>query len=154
MVLRLTAVRARCLAGGVLRDGMDQRVVWKPSQGGPQGKHPELPADACVEGRLVARQVKPDNGAEPFLLALFPTLPDPPEEVENIWPSLEYRTRLRSLKSTLVGRSHLHHTGDGGQRDRFGHTGVQSGTYGSCITAARKSERVEPRAFQLTKVWF
>jgi hypothetical protein len=61
-----------------------------------------LPADARVEGRLIVREVKPSNGTEPFLLALFTTLTEPAEEVVK-----EYSYRwnieldLRSLKSTL-----------------------------------------------------
>jgi hypothetical protein len=89
------------MAGGVLRDGMDQRVVWKPSRE-DRKSHPELPAHACVEGRLIVRQVQPSNGAEAFLLALFTTLPDAPEEVVKIYG---YRWNieldLRSLKGTL-----------------------------------------------------
>jgi len=84
VVLRLTAARARPLAGGALRDGMDQRVLWKPSRE-DRKSHPQLPADACVEGRLIVRQVQPSNGAEPFLLALFTTLPDPPEEIVHLY---------------------------------------------------------------------
>jgi hypothetical protein len=80
VILRLTAVRARHMAGAVLRDGMDQRVVWKASRY-DRMSHPQLPVDACVEGRLIVRQVEPGNGAEPFLLALFTTLPDAAEKV-------------------------------------------------------------------------
>jgi hypothetical protein len=101
VVLRMTAVRAGSMAGGVLRDGMDQRVVWIPSRV-DRKQHPKLPAHARVEGRLIVRQVQPSNGAEPFLLALFTTLPDAPEEVVKIYG---YRWNveldLRSLKGTL-----------------------------------------------------
>ena len=101
VILRLTSVRARYLSGGQLRDGMDQRVVWKPSRD-DRRSHPQLAADASVEGRLIVRQVRPDNGAEPFLLAIFTTQPDTPEK---IFDSYGYRWNievdLRSLKSTL-----------------------------------------------------
>jgi hypothetical protein len=101
VILRLTAVRARYLAAAGLRDGVDQRVVWKPSRA-DRRSHPELPADACVEGRLIVRQVQPGNGAEPFLLALFTTLPDAPEEVvETYGHRWNIELDLRSLKSTL-----------------------------------------------------
>ena len=101
VVLRLTMVRAQCLAGGTLRDGMDQRVVWKPSRDDRRG-HPELPANACVEGRLIVRQVQPSNRAEPFLLALFTTLLDPPEEIVELYGQRwNIEVDLRSLKGTL-----------------------------------------------------
>ncbi len=101
VVLRMTAVRARSMAGGMLRDGMDQRMVWKPSRD-DRKSHPELPAHACVEGRLIVRQVQPSNGAEPFLLAVFTTLPDAPEKVVEIYGCRwNIELDLRSLKSTL-----------------------------------------------------
>src|ERR1017187_219478 len=70
VVLRLTAVRARHLAGGPLRDGLDRLMVWQPTRE-DRRSHPGLPADACVRGRLIARQVQPSNGCAAFLLALF-----------------------------------------------------------------------------------
>jgi hypothetical protein len=100
-VLRLTVVRAQHLAGGVLRDGMEQRVVWNPSRD-DRRSHPELPANACVEGRIIVHQVKPSNGAESFLLALFTTLPDPSEEIVNLYGQRwNIEVDLRSLKGTL-----------------------------------------------------
>ena len=101
VVLRLTAVRARHLAGGALRDGMDQRLVWKPSRD-DRRSHPELPGNACVEGRLIVRQVQPSNGAEAFLLALFTTLPESPEEIVELYGQRwNIEVDLRSLKCTL-----------------------------------------------------
>lgn len=101
VVLCLTTARAQRLAGAVLRDGIDQRSVWRPSRD-DRRSHPQLPAQACVEGRLMVREVKPSNGTEAFLLALFTTLTDPPEEIVKLY---EYRWRietdLRTLKITL-----------------------------------------------------
>jgi hypothetical protein len=73
VLLRLTADRARRLAGKELCDGIDRELVWQPSRA-DRRNHPDLPADACVRGRLLVRQVQPNNGATPFLLALFTTL--------------------------------------------------------------------------------
>lgn len=70
MVLRLTHVRAGRLAGTALSDGIDEAVVWKPSRD-YRRRHPQLPADARVSGRLIVRQVQP---SKPFLLALFTTI--------------------------------------------------------------------------------
>jgi len=101
VVLRLTAERARRLAGEALRDGIDRVLEWKPSEF-ERRAHPELPADACVQGRLLVRQVQPDNGGAAFLLALFTTLPSPVEEVFALYGKRwSIETDLRTLKSTL-----------------------------------------------------
>jgi hypothetical protein len=100
VVLRLTAARARKLAGQGLRDGIDREVVWKASAYERQ-QHAELPSDAHLRGRLIVRQVKPDNG-EPFLLVLFTTLPGPQEEILNLYGQRwKIDTDLRTLKSNL-----------------------------------------------------
>ena len=63
---------------------MDERIHWRPT---PHEKrqHPNLPANACVEGRLIVRQVQPSNTKEPILLMLFTTLEGPAEEVIAIY---------------------------------------------------------------------
>jgi hypothetical protein len=101
VVLRLTLVRALRLAGGPLRDGVDRSIVWKPSRADRKG-HPDLPADAYVRGRLIARQVQPDDGAAPFLLYLFTTIETDPDQVLELFGQRwNIETDLRSLKSTL-----------------------------------------------------
>jgi hypothetical protein len=101
VVLRLTAVRARRLAGGALQDGTDRRIQWKPTRD-DRRSHPDLPPDASVSGRLIVRQVHPSNGAEPFLLALFTTLEDPAEQVVELYGKRwNIEVDLRSLKGTL-----------------------------------------------------
>lgn len=101
IVLRLTSVRAQRLAAEPLRDGLDRPVVWKPSRE-DRRSHPDLPADACVRGRLIVRQVQPDNGAAPFLLALFTTLSSLQQEVLNLYGQRwNIETDLRTLKNEL-----------------------------------------------------
>ena len=101
VLLRLTLSRAQRLAGGPVHDGIDRAVVWKPSRE-DRKSHPQLPADACVSGRLIVRRVQPDEGAASFFLALFTTLPTEQNEVLRIhglrW---NVETDLRTLKSTL-----------------------------------------------------
>jgi putative transposase len=101
VILRLTLVRARHLAGEDLRDGMERRIQWRPTRE-DRRSHPQLPVDACVSGRLLVRKVQPSDGNEPFLLALFTTLE---AEVEEIFPLYGRRWNieidLRHLKSTL-----------------------------------------------------
>jgi hypothetical protein len=101
VVFRLTQVRALHLAGGPLPDGLDRPIVWKPTRE-DRRRHPDLPADACVRGRLIARQVQPNNGAAPFLLYLFATVAAGSDEVLNLYGQRwNIETDLRSLKSTL-----------------------------------------------------
>jgi hypothetical protein len=101
VVLRLTTVRARSLAGGPLQDGTDRRIQWRPSRE-DRRRHPELPVDAVVAGRLIVRQVQPSNGAAPFLLALFTTLEDVAEEVVELYGKRwNIEVDLRTLKGTL-----------------------------------------------------
>jgi hypothetical protein len=101
VLLRLTSVRAQRLAGEPLHNGIDRRILWQPSRE-DRKRHPELPAEACVSGRLIVRQVQPDNGGRPFLLALFTTLDVAEEEVLALYGQRwSIETDLRTLKSTL-----------------------------------------------------
>jgi len=101
VILRLTTVRAMHLAGGPLIDGADRRIQWKPTCQ-DRRSHPGLPGDANVSGRFIVRQVQPSNGAEPFLLALFTTLEDPPEQVVEMYGKRwNIELDLRQLKNTL-----------------------------------------------------
>ena len=101
VLLRMTSARAKRLAGEELRDGMDLTVVWKPSRD-VRKSHPELPADACIRGRLIVRLVRPDNGANPFLLALFTTLSPNSEELLKLYGQRwTIETDLRTLKREL-----------------------------------------------------
>jgi hypothetical protein len=100
-LLRLTPQRAQRLAGGPLQDRTDRQIVWKPSRD-DRKSHPGLPADAAVPGRLIVWQVQPDNGAAPFLLALFITLNIETDEVLKLYGQRwNIETDLRTLKSTL-----------------------------------------------------
>lgn len=101
VLLRLTAVRARHLSVTRLRDGIDRRVVWRPSRW-DRKSHPGLPADACVRGRLIVRRVRPDSGDTPFLLYLFTTIATASGEVLNLYGKRwNIETDLRTLKTAL-----------------------------------------------------
>jgi putative transposase len=100
VVLRLTAERARCLAGEKLRDGIDRVLVWTPSPS-ERKKHPGIPTDACVHGYLRVRQVQPGDGSKPILLALFTTLSSADDCFEAYGKRWNIETDLRTLKSTL-----------------------------------------------------
>ncbi|HWH67841.1 MAG TPA: IS4 family transposase [Candidatus Sulfotelmatobacter sp.] len=101
VLLRLTAERARRLAGEVLRDGIEREMVWKPSRH-DRKSHPDLPEDARVKGRLLVRQVQPNDGGAAFLLCFFTTLSSPVEEIYQLYGQRwMVETDLRTLKSTL-----------------------------------------------------
>jgi hypothetical protein len=101
VLLRMTLLRARRLAGGSAKDGIDRPVVWRPSRD-DRKSHPALPADACVSGRLIVRQVQPGDDAAPFLLALFTTLQTDQDEVLNLYGlRWNIETDLRTLKCSL-----------------------------------------------------
>jgi hypothetical protein len=101
VVLRLTTARAQRLAGAPLRDGIECRITWKPSRD-DRRSHPELPLGASVAGRLIVREVQPDNGGVPFLLPLFTTLELSESEMLAIYGQRwNIETDLRTLKSTL-----------------------------------------------------
>jgi hypothetical protein len=102
VLLRLTHSRAKRLAGEELRDGLDRAVVWKASPA-DRRSHPDLPRESCLEGRLIVRRVSPDNGGEPFLLALFTTLPSSAEQALDLYGERwNIETDLRTLKRTLA----------------------------------------------------
>jgi hypothetical protein len=101
VLLRLTPARAQSLAGEPLRDGIDRPLVWKPSRA-DRRSHPQLPGDASISGRLIVCQVQPNNGAAPFLLALFTTLPWSQTELLELYGRRwAIETDLRTLKATL-----------------------------------------------------
>ena len=101
ILLRLTSARAQRLAGSPLTDGIDRLVEWKPSRD-ERRNHPGLPADACLSGRLIVCQVQPDNGATPFLLALFTTLPLERQQLLDLYGQRwKIETDLRTLKIEL-----------------------------------------------------
>lgn len=101
VLLRLTEARARYLAGGPLQDGIDRRIPWKASRWDRQ-RHPQLPPEAGVPGRLIVREVQPSDGNKPFLLALFTTLEDPADDLIPVYGKRwNIETDLRSLKGSL-----------------------------------------------------
>jgi hypothetical protein len=100
VVLRLTEARAKHLIG-VLQDGTDRAICWKPSRE-DRRTHPQLPAESCVRGRVIVRRVQPNNGAEAFLLPLFATVEDPVEAVVGLYGERwNIEVDLRSLKGEL-----------------------------------------------------
>jgi putative transposase len=97
-ILRLTQARAQKILGSELIEGTDRRVVWLPSRW-ERSVYPQLPEDACVEGRLIVCR-NPSRPGE--LLYLFTTLDLPAEEIVSIYKlRWNVETDLRSLKRTV-----------------------------------------------------
>jgi DDE family transposase len=102
VLLRLTDVRARKLVGPLSEPG-DHRLSWKASRW-DGGKHRPLPAEAALEGRLIAARV--GRGKSKQWLYLFTTLDLPIEEILQLYGRRwNIETDLRSLKRTV----RLHH---------------------------------------------
>lgn len=102
MLLRLKADRAGIIGqdGPPLTSGTDRQVCWRPSRH-ERNKHPHLPADACVQGRLIVQQVKASNG-DLVMLYLFTTLDVNVEQLLQLYGDRwNVETDLRSLKQTL-----------------------------------------------------
>ena len=99
MVLRLSASRFQSLTGAPGFCGQDQLVTWTISRA-VRSAHPELPATAAIEGRVVVAQLQ--SGAASELIYLFTTLDLPAEQVLALYGYRWYvETDLRSLKATI-----------------------------------------------------
>lgn len=151
VLLRLTSVRARPLAGEPLQDGMDRAVVWKPSRD-DRRSHPDLPADACVKGRLIVRQVKPSDDAEPFLVALFTTLTCAQSQILNLYQQRwNIETDLRTLKTHLCLEQLTCATPDMAAKD----IEMSVAAYNlvrALICLASQQSGIPPRRYSFTKV--
>jgi len=151
VLLRLTPVRARSLAGEALREGIERRLDWRPSRD-DRKSHPELPAEACVRGRLIVRQVQPSNGAAAFLLCLFTTLEGHSDLIVNLYGKRwNVETDLRTLKSTLQMEDLTCKTPDMVAKEI--HLAIAAYNLVRAVTclAARKAG-LPPRAYSFTQV--
>jgi len=102
VVVRMTAQRARSLLlQQPLRDGTDRRMEWRPTKA-DRKSHPDLPADACIRGRLIVTQVQPSDDSAPFLLCLFTTLDDDRDKIVNLYGQRwNVETDIGTLKNEL-----------------------------------------------------
>jgi hypothetical protein len=151
VALRLTIARAKALAKQELRDGMDQRIRWQPSPN-ERRKHHGLPADACVEGRLILRQVQPNNGDTPFLLALFTTLEEPADSVIEFYGyRWNIETDLRSLK-TMLGLEQLSSNTPEMVAKEIDLAMVAYNLVRAVTCVAAQKAGVKPRQFSFTRV--
>lgn len=99
VIVRLTAIRAKSLMGGPIARAGDYACQWRASRF-DRKKHPQWPADASVEGRLIAWRV--GRGKHKQWLYLFTTLSLPSKEVVALYGRRWHiETDLRSLKQTV-----------------------------------------------------
>ncbi len=101
VLLRVQEARARKMAGGFLPPAnSERRVEWRPSRDDRRA-HPELPADAVIQGRLLVAHVEGKDG-ERIRLYLFTTLQEPREVLVELYRQRWYiELDIRSLKQTL-----------------------------------------------------
>jgi len=97
-VFRLTQLRAGKLQGGFPPPAKtDRRIRWVPSRE-DRRSNPEIPAEACVEGRLLVFKV-PVKGKKKLKLYIFTTLNLPAEDILRLYGyRWNIETDLRSLK--------------------------------------------------------
>lgn len=97
VLIRLTAPRARRLAGQRLPSASDRALEWKPSRE-DRRSWPALPDDAAVAGRLLV--IRPEGAKEDMYL--FTTLGEPAAEIAALYKERwNVETDLRSLKQQV-----------------------------------------------------
>jgi hypothetical protein len=148
VVLRLTEVRAKKLAGDICQPGQ-RDIVWEASRW-DRGQHPVLPPDAAVAGRLIAERV--GRGKSKQWLYLFTTSPLPASEVVALYGQRwNIETDLRSLKRTVQ----LHHiaakSGDMLEKELLMAVSAYNLVRAVMCMAARRS-RLDPRRLSFTQV--
>jgi putative transposase len=148
VLLRLTEVRARKLAGPISRPG-ERRLSWQASRW-DSGKKRRLPLGAGLEGRLVAARV--GRGKSKQWLYLFTTLELPVEEILQLYGRRwNIETDLRSLKRTV----RLHHISaqspDMMEKEILLAVSAYNLVRAVMCMAARRS-RLDPRQLSFTQV--
>lgn len=101
VLVRLQPNRAAVVGRGLLlQSGLEQEVCWRPSAY-ERKQHPELPADACVRGRLIVQEVLASDGSH-VTLYLFTTLDLTVEQLVQLYGQRwNVETDLRSLKRVV-----------------------------------------------------
>jgi len=148
VLLRLTDVRARKLAGPISQPG-EYAVRWEASRW-DGGKHGRFPAAAGLDGRVIAARV--GRGKSKKWLFLFTTLELPVEELVELYGRRwNVETDLRSLKRTM----RLHHIQAKSEEMMEKEILMAVSAYNlvravMCL-AARRS-RIDPRQLSFTQV--
>src|ERR1700691_6147850 len=125
VILRLTKERFQKVWKGAAVGGQDRPVEWLSSRS-DRRRHPDLPPQVSVTGRILVAQMQ--SGSTTEFLYLFATLDLPAQQILEIYRCRwNIETDLRSLKATI----RLHHiaakTSDGGKRNPDRHHRLQHG---------------------------
>jgi len=148
VVLRMTDVRARKLAGAVSTPGV-YPVVWKPSRW-DGGKQRQWPEEAQVEGQLIAARV--GRGKSKHWLYLFTTSGQPMEEVLALYGRRwTIETDLRSLKRTVQLQHLRAHSRDMMEKEILMAMSAYNLVRAVMCLAARRS-RIDPRQLSFTSI--
>jgi hypothetical protein len=111
VLVRLTEARARRLSAGELTPGNDEEVMWEPSRDDRRA-HPDLPAGACLQGRLIVARTEAEE-----TLYLFTSLHKPAGDVVSLYKE-RWNNRDRSALAERTGEI-AHH------RSSFSRSGGQ-----------------------------
>jgi len=96
VLVRLTERRARKLNGGSSAES-ERSISWQPSRQDLRA-HPEIPANARIEGRLIV--TRPEGARE--TLYLFTSMEEPAQQVKPLYKERwNIETDLRSLKEQV-----------------------------------------------------
>jgi len=148
VVLRMTDVRARKLAGPISKPGA-YGVAWKASRW-DGGKHRTWPEEAAVEGRLIATRV--GRGKSKQWLYLFTTSERPMEEILQLYGRRwTIETDLRSLKRTVQLQHLRAQSEDMMEKEILMAMSAYNLVRAVMCMAARRS-RIDPRQLSFTSV--
>jgi hypothetical protein len=148
VVLRMTDVRARKLAGPISKPG-EYAVVWKASRW-DGGQHRAWPAEAAVEGRLIADRV--GRGKSKQWLYLFTTSGRPMDEILQLYGRRwTIETDLRSLKRT-VQLQHLRAQSDDMMEKEILMAMSAYNLVRAVMCMAARRSRMDPRQLSFTSV--
>jgi hypothetical protein len=148
VVLRLTDVRARKLAGLICQPG-EYPVKWEASRwdGGKRGR---FPAAAVLEGRVIAARV--GRGKSRKWLFLFTTLELPAEELVELYGRRwNIETDLRSLKRT-VRLHHIHAKSEEMMEKEILMAVSAYNLVRAVMCMAARRSRIDPRQLSFTQV--
>jgi putative transposase len=148
VILRLTAVRAKALLGRPISRIGDYWVAWQPSRwDGKKGQRP-WPAEARVQGRLIAQRV--GRGKHQQWLYLFAISARPAEELVSLYADRwRIETDLRSLKQTVRLQRIAAHTTDMMEKELLVAVMAYNLVRATMFQAARRA-KIDPRQLSFT----
>jgi hypothetical protein len=149
-VIRLTAERAQRLAGGPIGEEGEYAVQWRASRW-DQVNREERPADAVLEGRLIAARV--GRGKSKKWLFVFTTAQLSGEQVMALYRERwKIETDLRSLKQTAHLRRVAVRSCDMLEKELLTAVLAYNLVRGLMVEAAQRAH-VDPRQLSFTRAY-